>query len=53
MIAFFTAVCPRCGGEITQGNGNPEVGPVHPPSQVVKHHGVWVHEHCVPGGDDE
>lgn len=53
MIASWTGVCPACGGWITQGNANPDVGPIHPPSQVVKVRGDWVHAYCAPGADDE
>jgi len=51
--ASWEGICPRCGNRITQGNGNPELGPTYPPSKVVKYHGEWVHVGCVPGGDDE
>lgn len=53
MIAQFDGVCPRCGGDITKGNANPNAGPLVPPSNVVKHGADTIHATCAPGGDDE
>ena len=53
MIASWEGICPRCGGRIVAGNANRELGPLYPPSNVVKVKGDWVHASCAPGGADE
>lgn len=50
--ATFDGSCPVCEGKIHMGNGNPDVGPVRSPEQVVKRGREWIHAACAPGADD-